>query len=57
MLVHRVAVVEVADDQAVDKPELREKANQNAGLVHGDQRVIGERRRQDSPETAPHVRG
>ena len=47
MLVHRVAVKEIANDQAIHQLKLGEYGRQGAGFVHRRERLVGMRQLED----------
>ena len=55
MLVHRVAVVEIADHQGVDSSELREQGHEQSQAVHGAQSLGGARQQQDRAQVFPDL--
>ena len=55
MLIHRVAVVAVADDQRIDAVELGNQHLKDAEGVHGAESVRGMRAEQDFAQRVPEV--
>jgi hypothetical protein len=55
MLVHGVAVVEIADDQTINDAEFREERRQQAQAVHGTQRISRVRLEQDATQGRPEA--
>ena len=53
VLVHRVAVVKIANDQAVDEFEFGKEAVQHSGLAHRFKRLISVGQKQDLPQARP----